>query len=117
MYSGNAQQKNPSCVQHPVSLRTSLPDANSVIFGSHRLQNREKPLIPYLRIDSLSKNRFLISRTYCSMYSSRLYAKNPVFKIVHEESVKVYHLHNIHILLFKEKKVVVVVVCCFSHID
>ena len=27
------------------------------------------------------------------MYSSRLYAKNPVFKIVHEESVKVYHLH------------------------
>ena len=27
------------------------------------------------------------------MYSSRLYAKNPVFEIVHEESVKVYHLH------------------------
>ena len=26
------------------------------------------------------------------MYSSRLYAKNPVFEIVHEESVKVYHL-------------------------
>ena len=26
------------------------------------------------------------------MYS-RLYAKNPVFEIVHEESVKVYHLH------------------------
>ena len=34
------------------------------------------------------------------MYSSRLYAKNPVFEIVHEENVKVYHLHiyngNIH---------------------
>ena len=29
------------------------------------------------------------------MYSSRLYAKNPVFEIVHEESVKVYHL-NLH---------------------
>ena len=27
------------------------------------------------------------------MYSSRLYAKNPVFEIVYEESVKVYHLH------------------------
>ena len=29
------------------------------------------------------------------MYSSinRLYAKSPVFEIVHEESVKVYHLH------------------------
>ena len=27
------------------------------------------------------------------MYSSRVYAKNPVFEIVHEESVKVYHLH------------------------
>ena len=27
------------------------------------------------------------------MYRSRLYAKNPVFEIVHEESVKVYHLH------------------------
>ena len=27
------------------------------------------------------------------MYSSRLYSKNPVFEIVHEESVKVYHLH------------------------
>ena len=29
------------------------------------------------------------------MYSSinRLYAKNPVFEIVHQESVKVYHLH------------------------
>ena len=27
------------------------------------------------------------------MYSSRLYAKNLVFEIVHEESVKVYHLH------------------------
>ena len=27
------------------------------------------------------------------MYGGRLYAKNPVFQIVHEESVKVYHLH------------------------
>ena len=27
------------------------------------------------------------------MYSSRLYAKNPAFEIVHEESVKVYYLH------------------------
>ena len=31
---------------------------------------------------------------HLSMYSSsRLYAKNPVFEIAHEESVKVYHLH------------------------
>ena len=27
------------------------------------------------------------------MYSSRLRAKKAVFEIVHEESVKVYHLH------------------------
>ena len=27
------------------------------------------------------------------MYSSRLFAKNPVFTIVHEETVKVSHLH------------------------
>ena len=27
------------------------------------------------------------------MYSSRLCTKSPVFEIVHEESVKVYHLH------------------------
>ena len=31
--------------------------------------------------------------TSTPMYSSRLYAKNPVFEIVHEENVKVYHLH------------------------
>ena len=31
--------------------------------------------------------------TSTPMYSSRLYAKNHVFEIVHEESVKVYHLH------------------------
>ena len=31
--------------------------------------------------------------TSTPMYSSRLYAKNPVFEIVHEERVKVYHLH------------------------
>ena len=31
--------------------------------------------------------------TSTPMYSSRLYAKNPVFEIFHEESVKVYHLH------------------------
>ena len=30
--------------------------------------------------------------TNTPMYSSRLYAKNTVFEIVHEESVKVYHL-------------------------
>ena len=33
------------------------------------------------------------------MYSSRLYAKNPVFEFVHEESVKVY-LHMLLLLLF-----------------
>ena len=36
------------------------------------------------------------SPTSTPMYSSKLYAKNPVFEIVHEESVKVYHLH-IHV--------------------
>ena len=31
--------------------------------------------------------------TSTPMYSSRLYAINPVFEIIHEESVKVYDLH------------------------
>ena len=31
------------------------------------------------------------------MYSSRLYSKNPVFEIVHDESVKVYHLESTHV--------------------
>ena len=40
-------------------------------------------------------HRFLYTpaQVDASVYSSRLYAKNPVFGIVHEESVKVYHLH------------------------
>ena len=32
------------------------------------------------------------------MYSSRLYAKNPVFEFVHEESVKVY-LHMLFVVV------------------
>ena len=39
--------------------------------------------------------------TSTPMDSSRLYAKNPVFEIVHEESVKVYHL-DLHMYIQRE---------------
>ena len=62
--------------QHPVSLRvfTSLPGSRLKFFIAMQIQ-------------------YSYEHTY--MYSSRLYAQNPVFEIVREESVKVYlHMYN-----------------------
>ena len=45
----------------------------------------------------LSNNRSSVRIIGCSLYSSidRLYAQNPVFEIVHDESVKAYlHMYN-----------------------
>ena len=50
-------------------------------------------LSPVLAYDFLSRGKFR-TLTSTPMYSSRLYAQNPMFEIVHEESVKVYlHIH------------------------
>ena len=75
MYSGNVQQ-NPSCV------------------GS--CHNESSRLSPVLACDFLLRCKFS-TPTSTSLYSSinRLYAQDPGFEIVREESVKVYlHMHN-----------------------
>ena len=75
MYSGNVQQ-NPSCV------------------GS--CHNESSRLSPVLACDFLLRCKFR-TPTSTSLYSSinRLYAQDPGFEIVREESVKVYlHMHN-----------------------
>ena len=73
MYNGNVQQ-NPSCVAEPSRL------------------------FPVLAYDFLLRCKFSTPTINSTpLYSSinRLYAQNPRFEIVHEESVKVYlHMYN-----------------------
>ena len=75
MYNGNVQQ-NPSCV------------------GScHKEPSRVSPVLAY---DFLLRCK-LSTPTRTPLYSSinKLYAQNPGFEIVHEESVKVYlYMHD-----------------------
>ena len=99
MYNGNVQQ-NPLCVESCVTKKFSMSplfsstifdsDANSVLLRAHLCT----------AVDSMSRKpfvRFLSRRKFSTptstlLYSSiiRLYPQNPVFKIVHDESVKVY---------------------------
>ena len=75
MYNGNVQQ-NPSCVA-----------------SCHNESSRPSPVLAY---DFLLRCKFS-TPTSTPLYSSisRLYAQNPRFEIVREESVKVYlHMHN-----------------------
>ena len=68
MYNGNAQQ-NPSCGA-----------------SCHKESSHISPVLDY---DFLSRCKFSTPTV------NRLYAQNPVFEIVREESVKVYlHMHN-----------------------
>ena len=83
MYNGNVQQ-NPLCVESCVTKTFSMsPLFSSTIF--------DPDLAPVLAYDFLSRCKFS-TRTSTLLYSSiiRLYPQNPVFKIVHDESVKVY---------------------------
>ena len=77
MYNGNVRQ-NPSCAAS--------------------CHNEPSHLSPVLAYDFLSRCKFSTpTSTSTPLYSSinRLYAQNPVFEIVHEESVKVYlHMYN-----------------------
>ena len=75
MYNGNVQQ-NPSCVA-----------------SCHNKSSRLSPVLAY---DFLLRCKFS-TPTSTPLYSStnRLYARNPGFEIVREESLKVYlHMHN-----------------------
>ena len=100
MYNGNVQQ-NPLCVESCLTKKFSMsplfsstifdPDANSVLLRAHLLcpavdSMRRKPLY-----DFLSRCKFS-TPTSTLLYSSivRLYPQNSAFKIVHDESVKVY---------------------------
>ena len=82
LYNGNVQQ-NPLCAASCFTKDIpSLPGSRLRFFIAGQIQHR-------------TMHRFLYTpaQVDATMYSSRLYAKNPVFEIVHEESVKVYHLH------------------------
>ena len=81
-YNGNVQQK-PLCAASCFTKEIpSLPGSRLRFFIAGHIQHR-------------TVHRFLYTPAQVDehMYSSRLYAKNPVFEFVHEESVKVYHLH------------------------
>ena len=83
LYNGNVQQ-NPLCAASCFTKDIpSLPGSRLSFFIAGQIQHR-------------TVHRFLYTPAQVdapTMYSSRLYAKNPVFEIVHEESVKVYRLH------------------------
>ena len=104
MYNGNFQQ-NPLCVESCVTKKffTSPlfsstifdPDANSLLLRAHLCPAADsmgrKPFVRFLSICKFS------TPTSTPLYSSiiRLYPQNPVFKIVQDESVKVYlHMFN-----------------------
>ena len=105
MYNGNFQQ-NPLCVESCVTKTFSTSplcsskifdaDANSVLLRSHLCpaavdSMRRKPFVRFLSICKFS------TPTSTLLVSSiiRLYPQNPVFKNVHDESVKVYlHMYN-----------------------
>ena len=81
-YNGIVQQ-NPLCAESCFTKDIpSLPGSLLRCFIAGQIQHR-------------TVHRFLYTpaQVDAPMHSSRLYAKNPVFEIVHEESVKVYHLH------------------------
>ena len=83
LYNGNVQQ-NPLCAASCFTKDIpSFPGSRLRFFIAGQIQHRivHRFLYTPAQIDA---------PTYSS---SRLYAKNPVFEIVHEESVKVYHLH------------------------
>ena len=78
LYNGNVQQ-NPLCAA-----------------SCHQGYSHISPVLTY-RYDFSSRCKFSTSTSTMIMYSSikRLYAQNPVFEIVREESVKVYlHMYN-----------------------
>ena len=88
LYNGNVQQ-NPLCAASCFTKDILyLPGSRLRFSIAGQIQHR-------------TVHRFLYTpaQVDAPMYSSssRLYAKNPLFEIVHEKSVKVYHLHICHV--------------------
>ena len=82
LYNGNVQQ-NPLCAASCFTKDIpSLPGSRLSFLSPGKSSTVQCTVFLYTptQVDALT------------MYSSRLYAKNPVFEIVHEESVKVYRL-------------------------
>ena len=75
------------------SIQQSIPSMRSIL--CHKAGSSH--LSPVLAYDFLSRCNFstLTRSPSKSNFISRLYAQNPVFEIVHQESVKVYlHIDN-----------------------
>ena len=101
MCNGNVQQ-NPLCVESCVTKKFSTsplfsstifdPDANSVLLRAHLCPAvdpmRRKPFVPIFYQDANSA--LLLISTLLNSSIIRLYPQNPVFKLGHDESVKVY---------------------------
>ena len=93
MYNGNVQQ-NPLCVESCMTkeIQYSYEHTFTVVDSMRRKSyvrncSRER--------EGLYNGNVLLA--HLSLYSSinRLYAQNPVFEVVHDESVKVYlHMYN-----------------------
>ena len=108
MHNANVQQ-NPPCVEFCVTKKKSIstqlsptmldPDANSVLLRAHLCTAVDfmcrKPCVRNCSRErkGLYNNGNVISTTH--LCTQQLYAQNPVFEIVHDESVKVYlHMYN-----------------------
>ena len=77
LYNGNVQQ-NPLCAASCFTKDIpSLPGSRLHFFIAGQIQHRTVHCFVYTP-----------AQVDAPIYSSRLYAKNPVFEIVHEESVK-----------------------------
>ena len=83
LYNGYVRQ-NPLCAASCFTNDIpSLPGSRQRFFIAGLIQHRTV----------LHRFLYTPAQVDAPMYSSRLYAKNPVFEIVYEESVKVYHLY------------------------
>ena len=95
MYNGNVQQ-NPLCVESCVTkeIQYSYEHTFTAVDSMRR-----KPCVRNCsrEREGLYNGNVLLLIAHLSLYSSinRLYAQNPVFEVVHDESVKVYlHMYN-----------------------
>ena len=105
MHNGNVQQNPPcveSCVTKEISIYPQLsptmfdPDANSVLLRAHLCTAVDfmcrKPVFEIVQ-ESVKVYTKTGMSYLLHTFVQQLYAQNPVFEIVHDESVKVYSTH------------------------
>ena len=106
MHNGNVQQNPPcveSCVTKEISISPQLsptmfdPDANSVLLRAHLYTAVDfmcrKPCIRNVQ-ESVKVYTTAGMSYLLHTFVQQLFAQNPVFEIVHDESAKVYlHIH------------------------